>query len=87
MKIKSHLELAFLAAAAMSFGPADAAQEIVIGASLLLLGPLVGFGMYQKWGCETAVKDVNAAAASASSASPISPIGRTACKCCWAACR
>lgn len=60
MKIKSHLALAFLAAA-LSFGPAEAAGEIVIGASLPLSGPLAGFGMYQKWGYETAVKDVNAA--------------------------
>jgi branched-chain amino acid transport system substrate-binding protein len=38
-----------------------AADEIVIGASLPLSGPLAGFGMYQKWGYETAVKDQNKA--------------------------
>ncbi|HDR9481980.1 TPA: amino acid ABC transporter substrate-binding protein [Burkholderia aenigmatica] len=36
-----------------------AADEIVIGASLPLSGPLAGFGAYQKWGYETAVNDVN----------------------------
>ena len=44
MKIKSHLALAFLAAA-LSLGPAEAAGEIVIGASLPLSGPLAGFGI------------------------------------------
>jgi len=38
-----------------------AADEIVIGASIPLSGPLAGFGMYQKWGYETAVKDQNKA--------------------------
>jgi branched-chain amino acid transport system substrate-binding protein len=38
-----------------------AADEIVIGASLPLSGPLAGFGNYQKWGYETAVNDVNKA--------------------------
>lgn len=40
---------------------ANAADEIVIGASLPLSGPLAGFGLYQKWGYETAVKDQNKA--------------------------
>lgn len=37
------------------------AEEIVIGASIPLSGPLAGFGMYQKWGYETAVNDINKA--------------------------
>jgi len=41
--------------------PAQAADELVIGASLPLSGPLAGFGNYQKWGYETAVNDVNKA--------------------------
>lgn len=40
---------------------AHADDEIVIGASIPLSGPLAGFGMYQKWGYETAVKDQNKA--------------------------
>jgi branched-chain amino acid transport system substrate-binding protein len=36
-----------------------AADEVVIGASLPLSGPLAGFGAYQRWGYETAVKDIN----------------------------
>ena len=40
---------------------ACAADEIVIGASLPLSGPLAGFGVYQKWGYETAIKDLNKA--------------------------
>ncbi|WP_206047107.1 amino acid ABC transporter substrate-binding protein [Noviherbaspirillum denitrificans] len=46
---------------ASSASVAWAADEIVIGASLPLSGPLAGFGMYQKWGYETAVNDVNKA--------------------------
>ncbi len=38
---------------------AAALEEIVIGASLPLSGPLAGFGSYQKWGYETAVNDLN----------------------------
>lgn len=38
-----------------------AANEVVIGASIPLSGPLAGFGLYQKWGYETAVKDLNQA--------------------------
>lgn len=44
--------------AAASAG-ASAADDIVIGASIPLSGPLAGFGLYQKWGYETAVKDIN----------------------------
>src|SRR5512139_1669932 len=51
------LGLAVLAPALLV--PAHAADEIVIGASLPLSGPLAGFGNYQKWGYETAVNDVN----------------------------
>jgi branched-chain amino acid transport system substrate-binding protein len=40
---------------------ARAADEIVIGASLPLSGPLAAFGNYEKWGYETAVADVNKA--------------------------
>ena len=52
-----------LIAAGLSFTvlSAHAADEIVIGASLPLSGPLAGFGNYQKWGYETAVNDVNKA--------------------------
>ncbi|MBE2245016.1 MAG: amino acid ABC transporter substrate-binding protein [Burkholderiaceae bacterium] len=42
-------------------GAAFGADEIVIGASLPLSGPLAGFGSYQKWGYETAVDDRNKA--------------------------
>jgi len=38
-----------------------AVKEVVIGASIPLSGPLAGFGLYQKWGYETAVKDLNQA--------------------------
>jgi branched-chain amino acid transport system substrate-binding protein len=38
-----------------------AADELVIGASIPLSGPLAGFGLYQKWGYETAVNDINKA--------------------------
>jgi branched-chain amino acid transport system substrate-binding protein len=44
-----------------AMGATYAADEIVIGASIPLSGPLAGFGMYQKWGYETAVKDQNKA--------------------------
>ncbi|NDY93225.1 amino acid ABC transporter substrate-binding protein [Ideonella livida] len=40
---------------------AQAADEVLIGASLPLSGPLAGFGLYQKWGYETAVNDLNKA--------------------------
>ena len=52
----------FIPAALATFAlNAIAADEIVIGASLPLSGPLAGFGNYQKWGYETAVNDVNKA--------------------------
>eukprot|EP01037_Dinobryon_pediforme_P022328 gene22328-23454_t len=41
--------------------PAAAADEIVVGASLPLSGPLAGFGSFQKWGYNHAVEEVNAA--------------------------
>lgn len=49
-----------LAIALLAIPLAAAAQgEIVIGASIPLSGPLAGFGQYQKWGYEAAVKEVN----------------------------
>ena len=36
-----------------------AADEILIGASLPMSGPLAGFGKYQQWGYQTAVDDAN----------------------------
>jgi branched-chain amino acid transport system substrate-binding protein len=50
-----------LSAALAMMPMAHAADEIVIGASLPLSGTLAGFGMYQKWGYETAVNDINKA--------------------------
>jgi len=52
---------ALLALGLATAGVAIAADEIVIGASLPLSGPLAGFGSYQKWGYETAVNDLNKA--------------------------
>lgn len=58
----SHLRACLLASTlALASAGTQAADQIVIGASLPLSGPLAGFGMYMKWGYETAVKDVNAA--------------------------
>lgn len=37
------------------------AQDVVLGASIPLSGPLAEFGICQKWGYETAVKDLNQA--------------------------
>jgi branched-chain amino acid transport system substrate-binding protein len=48
-----------LALALSLAGAAQADDEIVIGASIPLSGPLAGFGLYQKWGYETAVRDIN----------------------------
>jgi len=59
-----HTRLIALSAALAMLPLADAAHaadEIVIGASLPLSGTLAGFGMYQKWGYETAVSDINKA--------------------------
>jgi branched-chain amino acid transport system substrate-binding protein len=39
--------------------PADHDGPVVIGATLPLSGPLAGFGAFQKWGYEHAVKEVN----------------------------
>lgn len=55
------LRAALLAASLAASGGILAADEIVIGASLPLSGPLAGFGNYQKWGYETAVNDLNQA--------------------------
>ena len=41
--------------------PARAADEIVIGASVPLSGPLAGFGSYEQWGYKRAVDEVNRA--------------------------
>lgn len=46
---------------ALVAGPVYAADDIVIGASLPLSGPLAGFGTYLDWGYERAVNEVNAA--------------------------
>src|SRR6202166_5454790 len=37
------------------------ADEIIIGASLPLSGPLAGFGSFQQWGYKRAVDEVNKA--------------------------
>ena len=48
--------------AATTLGLASAsADEIVIGASLPLSGPLAGFGSFQQWGYKRAVDEVNKA--------------------------
>lgn len=56
-----HLNALATCVALMASAPAFAADEVVIGASIPLSGPLAGFGMYQKWGYETAVNDLNKA--------------------------
>jgi branched-chain amino acid transport system substrate-binding protein len=63
MALHTHLLRTALAALALcaATGAAQSQDEIVIGASIPLSGPLAGFGLYQKWGYETAVKDVNKA--------------------------
>lgn len=53
--------LAGLVLGVLAATPAWSADEVVIGASIPLSGPLAGFGMYQKWGYETAVNDLNKA--------------------------
>lgn len=50
-----------LALAVGAASPASAADEIVIGASLPLSGPLAGFGSFQQWGYKRAVEAVNKA--------------------------
>ncbi len=48
--------------AALAFGaPARAAEEVVVGASLPLSGPLAGFGSFQQWGYKRAVDEANKA--------------------------
>src|ERR1700689_4306114 len=52
-----------VAAGLLAFGlaarDAHAADEIVIGASVPLSGPLAGFGSYEQWGYKRAVDEVN----------------------------
>jgi len=63
MRMNSGKKLIVAAAfAAASFGIATVhADEIVIGASLPLSGPLAGFGSFQQWGYKRAVDEVNKA--------------------------
>ena len=51
---------AAIALAALGMGSA-LANDIVIGASLPLSGPLAGFGSFQQWGYKRAVDEVNKA--------------------------
>src|SRR5271166_1212760 len=59
--LKSNLKAGvLLALASIAFGLSAArADEIVIGASLPLSGPLAGFGSFQQWGYKRAVDEVN----------------------------
>ncbi len=53
---------ALVAAATLTLGAGLArADDIVIGASLPLSGPLAGFGSFQQWGYKHAVEEVNKA--------------------------
>ena len=53
---------ALLALATLTLGQSPAAaDDIVIGASLPLSGPLAGFGSFQQWGYKRAVDEVNKA--------------------------
>jgi branched-chain amino acid transport system substrate-binding protein len=53
---------AVVAVASIALGlPGARADEIVIGASLPLSGPLAGFGSFQQWGYKRAVDEVNKA--------------------------
>ena len=52
---------AALVVASLSADAASAADEIVVGASLPLSGPLAGFGSFQQWGYKRAVDEVNKA--------------------------
>ena len=64
MPVVTHLKCSFAAAlvlGALGAAPATAADEIVIGASLPLSGPLAGFGSFQQWGYKRAVDEVNKA--------------------------
>jgi branched-chain amino acid transport system substrate-binding protein len=61
--LKSNLKAgALLALASIAISAtASKADEIVIGASLPLSGPLAGFGSFQQWGYKRAVDEVNRA--------------------------
>ena len=63
MRIARIASVAALVAAWAVVGALGAAQadEIVIGASLPLSGPLAGFGSFQQWGYKRAVDEVNKA--------------------------
>lgn len=61
-RITRRTALGLATSAALSLAmPALAADDIVIGASLPLSGPLAGFGSYLNWGYDHAIKEVNAA--------------------------
>ena len=60
IQVKCSLAAA-LVVASLSADAASAADEIVIGASLPLSGPLAGFGSFQQWGYKRAVDEVNRA--------------------------
>ena len=53
--------LAALAGLVACASTAARADELVIGASVPLSGALAGFGLYQRWGYQTAVDEVNKA--------------------------
>jgi branched-chain amino acid transport system substrate-binding protein len=62
MKMHTNILLAATAFATLGALAAPAvADEIVIGASLPLSGPLAGFGSFQQWGYKRAVDEVNKA--------------------------
>ena len=50
-----------LLAAVLTTAAARAADDIVIGASIPMSGPLAGFGSYERWGYQRAVDDLNRA--------------------------
>lgn len=50
-----------LLAIGLAVGSAFAADEMVVGASVPLSGPLAGFGSYEQWGYKRAVDEVNRA--------------------------
>ncbi|MBV8922986.1 amino acid ABC transporter substrate-binding protein [Bradyrhizobium sp.] len=60
-RLSRHLRAVALCSVAVlaATKPAAAADEIVIGASIPLSGPLAGFGSFQKWGYSRAVDEVN----------------------------
>jgi branched-chain amino acid transport system substrate-binding protein len=62
VKVQLRRTLLCMAVAAILLpGTARAADEIVIGASVPLSGPLAGFGGYTQWGYKRAVDEVNRA--------------------------